>query len=39
MRQRQSYKNPPIETDERDLFDIRPSEEKDGLEAVCKLLM
>ena len=35
MRQRQSYKNPPIETDERDLFDIRPSEEKDGLEAAA----
>ena len=35
MRQRQSYKSPPIETDERDLFDIRPSEEKDGLEAAA----
>lgn len=35
MRQRQSYKNPPIETDERTLFDVRPSEEKDGLEAAA----
>ncbi len=35
MRQRQSYKNPPIETDERDIFDIRPSQEKDGLEAAA----
>ena len=35
MQQRQSYKNPPIETDERILFDIRPSEEKDGLEAAA----
>ena len=32
MRQRQGYKSPPIETDGRTLFDIRPSEEKDGLE-------
>ena len=28
MRQRQSYKSPPIETDGRTLFEIRPSEEK-----------
>ena len=35
MRQRQSYKSPPIETDERTLFEIRPSGEKDGLEAAA----
>ena len=28
MRQRQSYKSPPIETDGRTLFEIRPSAEK-----------
>ena len=35
MRQRQGYKSPSIETDGRTLFDIRPSEEKDGLEAAA----
>ncbi|MCY3669203.1 MAG: hypothetical protein OXH81_26400 [Gemmatimonadetes bacterium] len=35
MRQRQSYKSPSIEADGRTLFDIRPSEEKDGLEAAA----
>ena len=35
MRQRQSYKSQPIEADGRTLFDIRPSEEKDGLEAAA----
>ncbi len=33
MRQRQSYKSPPIKTDGRTLFDIRPSEEKDSWSA------
>ena len=35
MRQRQSYKSSPIEADGRTLFDVRPSEEKDGLEAAA----
>ena len=35
MRQRQSYKNPSIEADGRTLFEIRPSEEKDGLETAA----
>ncbi len=35
MRQRQSYKNPSLEADGRTLFEIRPSEEKDGLEAAA----